>query len=97
MVRVLVSLDVGAHAHDELGIVLKSSSGLLLVGMIVIPLSIISMAIFACGDDYDDNLAHSKRKWSNRKGRERGGFVAAIAATGVVSAGIAAGAIGDGW
>ncbi|KAG6693106.1 hypothetical protein I3842_10G148700 [Carya illinoinensis] len=51
MVRDFVSLDVAAHAHDELGVALKSSSGLLLVGMIIISLSIISMVIFACGDD----------------------------------------------
>ncbi|KAG2685936.1 hypothetical protein I3843_10G143200 [Carya illinoinensis] len=54
MIRDFVSLDVGAHAHDELGVALKSSNGLLLVGMVVMSLSIISMVIFACGNDNND-------------------------------------------
>ncbi|KAE8075718.1 hypothetical protein FH972_014411 [Carpinus fangiana] len=41
---------VGAHV-DDAGIALGSSGGLLLLGMIIMSLSIISMLIFACGDD----------------------------------------------
>ncbi|KAE8075717.1 hypothetical protein FH972_014410 [Carpinus fangiana] len=41
---------VGAHVDDP-GIALESSCGLLLLGMIIMSLSIISMLIFACGDD----------------------------------------------
>ncbi|GMY39340.1 rRNA 2'-O-methyltransferase fibrillarin-like [Fagus crenata] len=36
---------------DDAGILLETPSGLLLLGMIIMSLSIISMVIFACGDD----------------------------------------------
>jgi hypothetical protein len=41
---------VGAGV-DDTGIALESLGGLLLLGMIIMSLSIISMLIFACGDD----------------------------------------------
>ena len=46
MARDFVAL-VGAHV-DDAGVVVESSSGLLLLGMIIMSLSIISMVLFAC-------------------------------------------------
>ena len=52
--------DLGALVDDcidDMGILLGSSSGLLLLGMIIMSIPIISMVIFACGD----NKAWKKR------------------------------------
>ncbi|GLT72444.1 hypothetical protein SLA2020_443790 [Shorea laevis] len=48
----------GAHV-DDAGIALESSGGLLLLGMIIMSLSIISMVIFACGDDNSGTPPHN--------------------------------------
>ncbi|KAM4093547.1 hypothetical protein ACB094_06G125900 [Castanea mollissima] len=49
MARDFVAL-VGAHA-DDASVVLESSGGLLVLGMIIMSLSIISMVIYACISD----------------------------------------------
>jgi hypothetical protein len=49
MARDSVAL-VGAHV-DNVGILLESPGVILWLGMIIMSLSIISMVIFACGDD----------------------------------------------
>ncbi|KAB1208889.1 hypothetical protein CJ030_MR6G006015 [Morella rubra] len=51
---------VVAHA-DDAGILLESSGGLLLLGMIVMSLSIISLVIFACGNDGDSDSSKPRK------------------------------------
>jgi hypothetical protein len=60
---------LGAHV-DDVGIALESSGGLLLLGMIIMSLSIISMAIFACSD-YDSNTSRKKKSGTCTSQKEK--------------------------
>jgi hypothetical protein len=62
---------LGAHV-DDVGIALESSGGLLLLGMIIMSLSIISMAIFACSD-YGSSTPSKKKSGTPRKKKNRDG------------------------
>jgi hypothetical protein len=62
---------VGAHV-DDAGITLESSGGLLFLGMIIMSLSIISMLIFACGDD-NSGKPHNRQSTGGGGGGCSGG------------------------
>ncbi|ONI16669.1 hypothetical protein PRUPE_3G114200 [Prunus persica] len=74
----------GGHA-EELGIMQDNSGGIILLCMILMSLSLISMVIFACGDDEGS----SKKRYRNRGG---GGGAAAGAGAAGAGAGAAAAA-----
>lgn len=66
MARDFVTI-VGAHV-DDAGVMLECSSGLLLLGMIIMSLSIISMIIFSCTIDDTPSVnipppKHQKKTW----------------------------------